>query len=84
MSGVARGLAASQCRERWLHFKTLAHYIQELGCINILDQLDSVAKARVQRLAALAEAACSEVVVMADLFSKVRRLLTLLAAKQRR
>ena len=46
-------LPCLQWRGRWLHFKTLAHYIQEVGCINILDQLSPTARARVQRLAAL-------------------------------
>ena len=73
-----------QWRGRWLHFKTLAHYIQEVGCINVLDQLNSAARARVHRLAALTEAACKEIVVVTDLSSKVQRLLTLLQQQSAR
>ena len=39
-----------QWRGRWMPFKTLAHYIQELGCVNVLDALKPSAKVRVQYL----------------------------------
>ena len=73
-----------QWRGRWLHFKTLAHYIQELGCVNVLDSLSSKAKLRVHSLAVLCEAACNEVEPQADLMSQVARLWQLLRTSQAR
>ena len=67
-------LVRLQWRGRWLHFKTLAHYIQELGCVNVLDSLSPKAKIRVHSLAALCEPACNEVVPQVDLTSQVARL----------
>ena len=56
-----------QWRGRWLHFKTLAHYVQELGCINIMEAILAPYLRKVQSLAALCESACKLVVVVADL-----------------
>ena len=67
-----------QWRGRWLHFKTLAHYIQELGCWNIIEQLTPAARSRMQCLADLTESACKEIMVEADLPSTVQRLCMLL------
>ena len=74
-----------QWKGRWLHFKTLAHYIQELGCWNILEQLTPAARSRVQCLSGLSgltESSCKEIVVEADLPSKVQRLCMLLKQQQ--
>ena len=58
-----------QWRGRWLHFKTLALYIQEVGCVNIMEQVTPSYQLKVQRLAALCESACKEYVVQGDLVS---------------
>ena len=59
-------------------FQTLAHYIQELGCWNIIEQLTPAARSRMQCLADLTESACKEIMVEADLPSTVQRLCMLL------
>ena len=71
-----------QWRGRWLHFKTLAHYIQEVGCVNVMEQVTPAFRLKIQSLAALSEAACKEYVVKADLCSQVQRLLSLLHKQQ--
>ena len=69
-----------QWRGRWLHFKTLAHYIQELGCISIMQSLSPVARRKVKQLAELCESACNVVEVEAAFMSGVHRLFDLLKA----
>ena len=71
-----------QWRGRWLHFKNLAHYIQEVGCVNVMEQVTPAFRLKIQSLAALSEAACKEYVVKADLCSQVQRLLGLLHKQQ--
>ena len=68
-------LVRLQWRGRWLHFKTLAHYIQEVGCINVMDSLAPAFRSKVLRLADLCEPACSEVAPQVDLNSQVQRLM---------
>ena len=63
-----------QWRGRWLHFKTLAHYIQELGCVNVMEAIKPAGRAKVFCLAELCEEACKETVVVADAVSCVQRL----------
>ena len=63
-----------QWRGRWLHFKTLAHYIQELGCINIMQELSTAARHKVHLLASLGESACKEACPEEDLVSQIQRL----------
>ena len=63
-----------QWRGRWMHMKTLAHYIQEVGCINILEALSPCSRQKMFQLADLCESACEEVQVEADLTSQVWRL----------
>ena len=49
-----------QWRGRWIHVKTLTHYIQELGTINVLSQLTPPQKAKVRQLAELCEGALQD------------------------
>ena len=63
-----------QWRGRWLHFKTLAHYIQELGCINIMEELSTAARHKVHLLASLCESACKNACPEEDLVTQVQRL----------
>ena len=58
-----------QWRGRWRHFKTLAHYIQELGCVNVLESIP------VQRLANLCEPACQQLAPEVDLLTQVQVLM---------
>ena len=67
-------LVRLQWRGRWLHMKTLAHYVQELGCCNVMQSLSPGAFKKVHKLAALCEPACAEVVLEVDLLSQVERL----------
>eukprot|EP00435_Cladocopium_sp_Y103_P060681 s641_g22.t1 len=71
-----------QWRGRWLHLKTMLHYIQELGSINVLNALTSSQKARVFELARLCPACLQEVVVAPDIYSLKFSLLASLADPQ--
>ena len=71
-----------QWRGRWMHFKTLAHYIQELGCVNVLDSLSPAARLKVHCLANLCESACNEVELSADLNTQVEWLVAKFRAKR--
>lgn len=63
-----------QWRGRWLHFKTLAHYIQELGCVNVLESIPATYKLKMQRLADLCEPACQQMAPEVDLLTQVQVL----------
>ena len=67
-------LVRLEWRGRWLHMKTLAHYVQELGCCNVMQSLSPAALKKVHQLAALCEPACAKVVLEVDLVSQVERL----------
>ena len=60
-----------QWRGRWLHMKTMLHYIQELGAVNIFDKLEPAQKSRVLLLAQLLPEALANCVVVVDTFSLV-------------
>eukprot|EP00435_Cladocopium_sp_Y103_P030987 s2641_g7.t2 len=55
-----------QWRGRWLHMKTLIHYVQELGALNVMSKLSLTQKNKVSALAALCETALAECVVAKD------------------
>ena len=59
LSDLEDDLPRLQWRGRWLHSKTLAHYTQEVGCINVLESVTQAFRLKVQCLAGLAEAACN-------------------------
>ena len=69
-----------QWRGRWLHFKTLAHYIQELGCVNVLQEVSPLFRQKMFRLAELCEPACREAVPKADLVTQVTQVVELFQA----
>ena len=75
-------LVRLQRRGRWMHFKTLAHYIQELGYINVLDSLTLAARVKVQDLANQRESACHEAEPSADLSTQVEWLLAKFRTKR--
>jgi hypothetical protein len=58
-----------QWRGRWLHLKTMLHYVQELGSINILEKLSSSQRHKVFQLANLCLQCLTEVRVAPDMFS---------------
>ena len=51
--------------------KTMLHYIQELGAVNIFDKLEPAQKSRVLLLAQLLPEALANCVVVVDTFSLV-------------
>lgn len=53
-----------QWRGRWLHLKTMLHYIQELGAINVLNQFQPSQTVRMNALASLCQP-CLECVEVA-------------------
>ena len=71
-----------QWRGRWLHLKTMLHYVQELGSINVLKALTSSQKSRTFELAQLCPACLQEVVVAPDVHSLKFSLLASLADPQ--
>lgn len=60
-----------QWRGRWLHVKTMLHYIQELGAVNVFDKLEPAQQSRVLLLAQLLPDALSRSAVVVDTFSLV-------------
>lgn len=58
-------------RGRWVHFKTLLHYTQELEAFNIFEKLGPAQKSRVLLLAQLFPAVLDHCVVVVDTFSLV-------------
>lgn len=62
-------LSRLQWRGRWLHMRTMLHYVQELGAINVLTSLPPAYRVRVHQLAELCLPALDEVVVAQDAYS---------------
>lgn len=60
-----------QWRGRWMHLKTMLHYIQELGTINVMNKLTLSQRQRVHQLALLLEPCLRQVVVVIDVSSLV-------------
>ena len=63
-----------QWRGRWLHMKASAHYVQELGCVNILQSIRPANRRKMQQLSDLFESACQEATPEADLVTETARL----------
>ena len=64
-----------------MHMKTLIHYVQELGCVNVLESIAPRHKHRIYALDALCVSACNEFGGAADLNTQVQLLLEKLQKK---
>lgn len=59
-------LVKLQWRGRWMHTKTMLHYIQELGAINVMQRFSPAQRCKIYALAKLCEEALMEVEVQVD------------------